>query len=96
MSAYFIAQISIYDPDIYEKYLAGFDKVFACYKGEVIVVDEEPEVLEGRWNHSRIVMIRFPDRKEARRWYESAEYQQLVKYRHAASSSDVILAEGRD
>jgi uncharacterized protein (DUF1330 family) len=96
MSCYFIAQITIHNPEIYQKYLDGFDEMFENFQGEVIMVDDDPLVLEGSWRHSRIVMIRFPDEADARGWYESPEYQKLVKFRWQASEAKVILATGRD
>ncbi|MFC1481059.1 DUF1330 domain-containing protein [Candidatus Neomarinimicrobiota bacterium] len=96
MSSYFIAQINIIDPELYNEYLAGFDQVFAKYKGEVIIVDDNPIVLEGEWSFTRIVVIRFPSTDEAKRWYESSEYQLLAQYRHQASKADIILAKELD
>ena len=93
MSTYFIAQIRIRDPETYEKYLAGFDEIFAGYDAEVVAVDDNPERLEGNWTYTRLVLIRFRDYDEARRWYDSPRYQELVRYRHAASEADIILAE---
>ena len=96
MSCYFIAQITIHDRETYQQYLDGFDAIFARYKGKVIMVDDDPSILEGEWNYTRIVMIRFPDKSEARRWYESPDYQELVQYRWGASNADIILAMGRE
>ncbi len=96
MSCYFIANIKIHDAARYEEYLRGFDDVFSSYDAEVVCVDDDPEVLEGGWMHSRVVLIRFRDREEAKRWYKSPGYQALVEHRHAASSANIILAEGRD
>lgn len=96
MSTYFIAQIKIRNADEYQKYLDGFDEVFSRYKGEVVVVDDSPTVLEGEWRYTRIVLIRFPHRAAAESWYRSPQYQELAKYRHAASSADIIFAEGVD
>ena len=96
VSSYFIARIKIHDPKEYEKYLKGFDGVFSDYDGEMLVVDDNPELLEGEWAHSRIVVIRFPTKEEAKRWYESAEYQELAQHRFTASKADTVLAKGRD
>lgn len=95
MSSYFMAQIKTHDADEYGKYLRGFDEVFARYKGEVIVVDDSPVVIEGEWSYTRVVVIRFPDEDEARRWYDSAEYQSLAQHRFRAASADILLAKGR-
>ncbi len=96
MSCYFIAQISIHDERQYRQYEDGFDDIFAKYDGKVLLVDDSPTVLEGTWPHSRVVLIRFPDEREARRWYDSDEYQMLAMHRRRASQADIILAKGRD
>jgi len=96
MSSYFIAQINIHDAEEYTQYEEGFDRIFAKYNGEVIVVDDHPTVLEGQWPYTRAVMIRFPDESEAKRWYHSAEYQTLAQHRLQASQADIILVTGRD
>jgi uncharacterized protein (DUF1330 family) len=95
MSCYFVAQITIVDRDEYQKYLDGYDEIFARYKGIVIAVDEAPEVLEGQWPCSRTVLIRFPNANEAKRWYNSPDYGELVKHRHRASDANIVLVEGR-
>jgi uncharacterized protein (DUF1330 family) len=95
VSCYFVAQIKIHDRDEYQKYLDGFDEVFSKYKGVVMAVDDNPEILEGEWSFPRTVLIRFPDEAEARRWYESPEYKELVRHRHRASEGNLVLVRGR-
>jgi uncharacterized protein (DUF1330 family) len=70
--------------------------VFSRYDADVVLVDENPEMLEGNWTYSRKVMIRFRNRDEAKKWYESPEYQRLAQHRYSASEADVIFAEGLD
>lgn len=95
MSCYFIAQISVHDSEEYQKYLDGYDTIFDKYQGKVVAVDDSPTVLEGDLKHRRIVLIRFPNEDELRRWYESDEYQSLAQHRKNASEADIILAHGR-
>lgn len=96
MSSYFIAQIRIHDREEYHRYEQGFDEIFAQYNAEVVVVDDHPTILEGQWPYTRAVIIRFPNEGEARRWYDSAEYQTLAQHRLRASQADIILVKGRD
>ena len=96
MSNYFIAYIKIHHPEEYERYLEGFDEVFEKYKGEVIVVDDRPTVLEGEWPYTRAIVIRFPSEEELLRWYESPEYRSIAKHRSEASEADIIVAKGRE
>jgi uncharacterized protein (DUF1330 family) len=96
MSCYFVAQISIRDEDEYRKYLDGFDEMFDQFNGTVVAVDSDPVILEGDWPYSRTVLIRFPDKDEARRWYDSPAYRELVKHRHRAAEANIVLVEGRE
>ena len=95
MSCYFVAQIDITDRSLYQQYLDGFDQVFRQYAGTVVAVDDAPEVLEGVWDRTRIVLIRFPDEAALKRWYGSEAYQALARYRQQASRADVLLVHGR-
>ena len=96
MSCYFVARIAIHDRAGYGIYEDGFDDVFAPYHGEVLAVDDAPELLEGEWNATRMVLIRFPSRQECRRWYDSPEYQKLARHRWNSSHADILLVHGRD
>lgn len=96
MSCYFLAHIKIHDNEEYQKYLDGTDSVFSKFDGKVVAVDDEPTVLEGAHPYTRVVLIRFPNEAEALRWYNSPEYQEIVKHRHRASEADVVLVHGRE
>jgi len=96
MSAYIIGLIEIHDRDEYNQYQAGFREIFSRYNGEILVVEEAPTILEGAWPHTRTVVLRFADENEAKRWYESEQYQALAQHRFRASRANVILAKGRN
>ena len=96
MSAYIVALINIYDPARYQQYLAGFDEVFEMYDGQVLTVEDNPRVLEGEWPADRTVLIRFPDERALRSWYDSPEYQHLARHRREASVASVAIVTGRD
>jgi len=91
MSCYIIAQIKINDRDEYRIYEEGFDEIFEKYKGIVVAMDEDPVILEGEWPYTRTVLIRFPNEEEARRWFESPEYQKLAENRRKASTGNIVL-----
>lgn len=96
MSSYFVALINIFDPEEYDRYLAGFDEVFERYEGTVITVEDSPRVLEGEWPAERTVIIRFPGEEQLLAWYESPEYQRLAKHRKDASECRIAVVSGRD
>jgi uncharacterized protein (DUF1330 family) len=94
MSYYFIALIQITDPIEYKKYLSKTGEVFKKYNGKYIVLDDEPIILEGTWNYTRTVIIEFENKIDFDNWYNSAEYQAILKYRLNASTSNTVLAKG--
>lgn len=94
MSVYLIAQINIHDRDGYGQYEAGFMEIFAQHGGEMLSADEAPDVLEGQWEHTRTVLIRFDERQQANAWYQSEAYQTLAQHRWKASVANVALIEG--
>jgi uncharacterized protein (DUF1330 family) len=94
VSVYIIGSIAVKDRDEYAKYQEGFLDIFSRYNGEVLAVSDEPQIIEGEWPYTRAVVIRFPDGDEARRWYESPEYQALAQHRWQASTASIIALEG--
>ena len=94
MTYYFVAQIRVNDPAEYEKYLDGFDDIFSRYKGEYLAIDESPALLEGEWNYSKSVLIKFSSEEDFKNWYYSEDYQKILKHRLKASRSDTILIKG--
>jgi uncharacterized protein (DUF1330 family) len=94
MSYYFIAQIRINDQKEYQKYLDKSAGIFKKFNGEYIAVDSCPQLLEGSWNYSRTVLIRFEEKSDFEAWYYSEDYQQILKYRLAAAECDTLLVTG--
>jgi uncharacterized protein (DUF1330 family) len=94
VSAYFIANIEIRDEEEYGKYLARVDEVFARFEGKYLAVDPNPEVLEGTWDYSRVVLIEFPDRAALLRWYRSEAYREILKFRLRGARCDSVAIEG--
>lgn len=96
MSCYFIARISVHDPETYKRYLAGTGELLDRWNATVLAVDEAITVLEGEWPASRTVVIEFPNRESANAWFSSPEYQAIARYRRASATGDAVLVEGRE
>ena len=94
MSVYFVAQIKIHDEAEYSKYLQNVDEVFSRYRGKYLAVDTNPIVLEGEWNHDRMVLIEFPDKDAFEEWYTSPEYQRILQHRLNGATCDTVLVRG--
>ncbi len=96
MTAYIIAHITIHDRERYGQYEAGFMEIFQRYKGTMLSVDEQPEIIEGQWSATRTVLIAFPTSEDAHAWIDSEAYQSLAQHRFAAAESHVVLVGGLD
>ena len=95
MSVYFIANLKIHDRETYQKYVEGTHKAEQDFKGKFLVIDEQPELLEGQWDYSRVVIIEFPDKEAFEGWYYSTAYREIIDYRLSSAECDVIVARGK-
>jgi len=96
MYYYFFAQIQIDDEEAYQRYLDKAGHVFSEFNGKYLAVDDSSQVLEGSWNYTRAVLIRFSSKKDFEEWYYSAGYQEILKHRLEASHCDTILVKGME
>jgi uncharacterized protein (DUF1330 family) len=94
MPAYVIAHIDVEDPVRYEDYKKMSPVSIGQYGGRFIARGGTVEVLEGRWEPKRLVLLEFPTAEAARQWYESEEYAPAKALRQATSSGDLVLVHG--
>ena len=93
MSAYFIANIRINNENEYQEYVKHSGEVFNKFNGKYLTVDNNPIVLEGVWEYSRLVLIEFPDKESLEKWYYSDDYQTILKHRLNAADCDTIVVQ---
>jgi uncharacterized protein (DUF1330 family) len=74
------------------EYLEKVEATFKPYGGRWLVLDGQVEVLEGAWPGSAVLM-EFPDRETAKKWYLSPEYQEILHLRTDNAISDLILVD---
>ena len=68
--------------------------VMKRYKGRLLAADESPQVVEGSWDHQKVVLLSFPDETSFWEWAKSADYQEIAKDRKAGADALVILVQG--
>lgn len=93
MPAYVLVQVDIQDPDVYDAYKSLTPATVAAYGGKFIIRGNPIQVMEGVWNHDRLVMIEFADRKTAEDWYHSEGYQAAKAIRKPASDANLFIIE---
>lgn len=93
-SAYVIANVDVTDPVQYEEYKKLSTIAMKANGAEVCIRGGKVEVLEGDWNPSRFVMLKFPSVEAAHKFYDSPEYQAAKKARQGAADMRMIIVEG--
>jgi len=95
MAAYFIFRHAVSDADkLNNDYLPKAVETLGPYAPEILVVDENIEVMEGESGDTRCVVLKFKDKAEAKRWYNSPEYQAIVGLRLDVTDGVAVLCEG--
>lgn len=93
MAAYWIAHVTVTDPERYKAYQALAPAAFARFGGQFLARGGESDVLEGP-EQARHVVIAFPDLTSARACYASAEYQAARAAREGAAEVALVIVDG--
>jgi uncharacterized protein (DUF1330 family) len=94
MTVYVIGQITIHDRAAYDRYLAGFMPVLMQHGGRLLVADEQPEVVQGNWSGTKVIVLSFGDREAYERWANSEEYRRISVDREAGTEGVILLVRG--
>ena len=94
MPAYILVDITINDPQTYERYKLLTPASIAAYHGKYLVRGGRTEVLEGDWEPSRLVILEFPGVEEAKAWWDSEEYAAAKGLRQSCATTEMLLVEG--
>ncbi len=94
MAAYFIFHNIIRDAEKMQEYIPAALATLKPFGGEVVVLDENPEVFEGSTDFSRMVVIKFASNDAATAWYNSTEYKKVRPLRLDATEGFAVLADG--
>jgi uncharacterized protein (DUF1330 family) len=90
MACYFLAVMQVHDADQFALYQAETIKVLAPIEFQRIAVTTEFTVQEGRSDATDLVLLKFPDDTEFKKWWESSEYAAVKPLRE--NSAKVLLA----
>ena len=93
---YVILTEVVHDPDGMRAYSKAAGAAMAGSGVKVLVVDQQPEVLEGEWPATQTVVLEFESVDAARAWYTSDAYQAAAQLRHDAADTDAVIVAGFD
>lgn len=93
MPAYWIAHVTVTDPERYKAYQALAPAAFAPFGGRFIARGGETHVMEGP-ALARHVIIEFPDLQAARDCYASPAYTAARAARAGAAEVQLLIVDG--
>ncbi|MEL6236254.1 MAG: DUF1330 domain-containing protein [Pseudomonadota bacterium] len=91
--AYWVAHVTVTDPDRYALYAAGTKAPFEKYGARILARGGAYQALEGV-DHPRNVVIEFPDLETALACFHSPEYQAARDHRLGAGDVNITIVEG--
>lgn len=90
---YWIAHVTVTDPEQYKLYVEASPAAFEKYNAKVLARAGEHVQLEGA-GKARNVVLEFESYDDAVACYNSEEYQAARKHRAEAGDADIVIVEG--
>lgn len=94
MKAYMIAHIEVTNQDLMAKYREKVPAIIEKYNGKYLVRGGDSKLLEGDFFKHRIVLVEFPDRESAEKFYHSEEYAPIKQMRLEAGNNSSVIVDG--
>lgn len=95
MTAYLVVDTELTRPERYEDYKRLARPIVEQHGGEYLARGGEITRQEtDLWDPKRLVLIRFPSADQARRFYTSPEYQQVLQISKESARRTVVILEG--
>jgi uncharacterized protein (DUF1330 family) len=91
--AYWIAHVTVTEPDQYQLYAGGAPIAFEKYNARILARGGTAEQMEGD-GRPRNVVIEFESMEQALACYNSQEYQAAKAHRNDAGIADIVIVEG--
>lgn len=93
MKGYWIARVTVTDPDRYKGYAEMAPEAFRKYNARILARGGRFEQLEGE-GRPRNVVIEFDSLEQALACYRSPEYQAAREKRKGAGEAEIVIVEG--
>ena len=93
MAAFFIAQYTVNNPELYAEYQAGAGPTIQAHGAELVSFDVAAEGVEGTAPGPQTVILKFESTEAAKAWYNSPEYQAVVGKRLEATDGYAVISQ---
>jgi uncharacterized protein (DUF1330 family) len=90
MASYIVGVLSKHNLERYQDYaMAGFRLIDGV--AVEVALAEQPEVLEGNFPGTSIIIMKFADNEAAAKWYASEGYQEVIPIRQASADTHFVI-----
>ncbi len=94
---YVVAEVKVHDADAIARYRQLSTAAVEQYGGRFLVRGGASEILEGKWSPpERMIVVEFDSVAQAKRFYDSAEYQAARKARENIAEMNMLVISGVD
>ncbi len=93
MTAFFVANVTVKNPEKMAEYAAAAARTFPDFGGEPLLKGKRMEDLAGSADHQMVAIVKFPDSDSLKSWYQSEEYQALIPLREEAADMTLVSHE---
>lgn len=93
MSAYLIVQATVRDWDKFKAYIDVVPALVAEHGGKYIVMDGQPEYIEGDAKPASVVVSEWPDKAAAQAFWNSDAYREAKALREGTGEFSVMLVD---
>ena len=95
MATYLIVDTLLEKPELYEEYKLKAKPLVEQFGGEYLARGGNLTLKETElWSPTRMVLVRFPDTASANRFYDSPEYQSILRVSRQSARRTMIMLEG--
>ncbi len=94
MPGYFLGVLhEIKDAAAFRAYQQVAEPTIAQYGGKLVFLSSEVEACDGDWSPMGIVLTEFESSGQARKWYNSPEYQAVVGQLLTSTDSNTVFID---
>ena len=92
---FLLVDVDIHNIEEYKKYLEKVKPMVEKFGGKYLIKGGKIDAKEtDLWKPKRIVLVKFPNKSSALKWYNSEEYGALKHLRLNNASSNILFIEG--
>lgn len=90
MASFIVGVVSKHNLERYQDYaMAGFRLIDGV--AVEVALAESPDVLEGNFPGTSMIIMKFADDEAARKWYDSEGYQEVIPIRQEAADTHFVI-----